>query len=89
MLLIESSSFLYLRFILIILLTFFLLYRISQSLWALRLVMLFTALVVLSPFLFLIAKRGYQTLFGFNEAGHSIKYVILITVDTLRADVIS
>ncbi|HEX3036602.1 MAG TPA: sulfatase, partial [Thermodesulfobacteriota bacterium] len=48
------------------------------------------ALVVLSPFVIWAVSRGYGVLSGaFKETDRQVRHVILLTVDTLRVDVLS
>jgi arylsulfatase A-like enzyme len=55
-----------------------------------RLLMAFMIAVALGPLLTLVAPKGSRIQFkGLDETKHGIKSVVLITVDTLRADAIS
>ncbi|HEX3034595.1 MAG TPA: sulfatase-like hydrolase/transferase [Thermodesulfobacteriota bacterium] len=77
-------------YILIVLLTLGLFYYRSQPFPIMKLLTVFMVLVVLSPLLTLFTVKLFKdSSQGFKDSNHRIKHVILITVDTLRADVLS
>lgn len=73
-------------YILIVVFTFLLFYRAENNGRAVGLLAVFMALVVLSPFMESAKKRLFSQ---FANPDREIRHVILITVDTLRADVLS
>lgn len=76
--------------ILILLFTITLFHRIGQKMGIARSLTTLMTLVVLSPLMTLVATKDSKvSAEGFKETAHQIKHVILITVDTLRADVLS
>ncbi len=77
-------------YILTVLFTLALFYLIGQILMLMRLLIAFMILIFLSPFVMLIAMQAPKyPLKEFKNKDHKIKHVILITVDTLRADALS
>lgn len=77
-------------YILIVLFTFGLFYRLGQIRLIMILLVAFMVLIVLSPFLALITAQVSDHSLNKDKAKkNQIRHVILITVDTLRADVLS
>ncbi|MHC4183082.1 MAG: sulfatase-like hydrolase/transferase [Planctomycetota bacterium] len=77
-------------YILILMLTVGLFYRIGQKVRVAGLLAVSMSFVFLSLLITLIAIRGFKASSEIlKESNHPIKNVILITVDTLRADVLS
>ena len=77
-------------YILIVILTFALFYSIGKIRLITILLIIFMVVIVLSPFVTLISARisDYPSI-RYKAKNNKIRHVILITVDTLRADVLS
>ena len=86
-----QSFLLNIGYILAVLCTLGLFYRTARSQTIVRLLTVFMILVVLSPVVTLITTQSSESPLKeyTKNTDHRIKYVILITVDTLRADVLS
>jgi Arylsulfatase A and related enzymes len=86
----NSSFFAFTGCFLIVLLTILLFYGIVRRVSISRLFTFFTVLVVLIPFMALAVIKGPKVLSEVFKGGdHRIRHVVLLTVDTLRADVLS
>jgi len=84
------SFFVTIGHVLIVLFTIGLFHLVDQKIRVVRLVAVFTMLVILSPLPSSIIKRDHKTpSLEFKEANNRIKHVILLTVDTLRIDALS
>ena len=85
-----SFSLVFSIYLLIVLFTIVLFYRISKNIKTITLLTVFTLLVILSPFVNFIVMMGARaSLKRFEEIDHQINHVILIIDDTLRPDVLS
>ncbi len=77
-------------FVLLLSFTTVLLHYLNRKFNIVRLIPPFAALVILSPILALALNKYFQSSPGqITKANNQFKHVILLTVDTLRADVLS
>lgn len=78
-------------YILVALFTIGLLYHVGPKIKILRVLAAFGALVILSPAVIglVLTNESNASFKGFKESDHDKKYIILITVDTLRPDFLS